>query len=290
MSCEVKIIADSVSQAGHRITTFELYYGRAFHAELLTHRAFSRNSSSSRAIPWQVMRQAVIDDPWIPLAFGRAKSGMQMGMAEPTRQADCIREWLCACDAAIYRADQLASIGVHKSIVNRLIEPFAHIKTVVTATSFDNWFALRCDPGALPDIQQLAVKMLRAYVESVPVGRHAGDWHLPYVSNAEREPLPIEDAIKTSVARCARTSYRLHDGKPTTLKEDITLHDNLVMSHPVHASPAEHQAVPIVYGINDRSGNFYGWRQHRKTLKGECVSKADIAGILAKYEGVDYIL
>ena len=63
---EVKIIADSVSPEGVRLTTVQLRYWRPIHPEMLTHRAFSRNARSSRATPIDVMVEQVLKEPWGP--------------------------------------------------------------------------------------------------------------------------------------------------------------------------------------------------------------------------------
>lgn len=89
-----------------------------------------------------------------------------------------------------------------------------------------------------------------------------------------------DDAIKVSVARCARVSYKAFDGTPTKIEDDLKLYEKLVGSQPMHASPAEHQAMPDdrfpYHGewINPQEhGNFVGWRQYRKMLPGECVKE-----------------
>ena len=49
------IAADSINVKGKRITTFIVTMPRIVLAELNTHRVFSRNSASSRAIPFTKM-------------------------------------------------------------------------------------------------------------------------------------------------------------------------------------------------------------------------------------------
>ena len=73
--CE--IIADSLSPQGNRLTTFKLTYPRIIHSELMTHRVFSRNSASSRAIPFEKMVKMVEEDPFIPIAWQKDHKGMQ---------------------------------------------------------------------------------------------------------------------------------------------------------------------------------------------------------------------
>lgn len=256
----------------------------------MTHRMFSRNASSSRAIPVAKMIADIRKDPAIPMHWGANQRGMQAGaeICDPVevRREDITRSvvfnrpesaWLNAMDRALETAEGFAKSGYHKQVVNRLIEPFAHITVVISATEYENFFALRYHPDALPEMQELAKQMYEARRASVPQELKVGQWHLPYVRPCEHAIRPHpHDLIKKSVARCARTSYKLHDGAEPTLQADIELHDKLVAGKPLHASPAEHQACPDVYmaGVGwmnpDENGNFApGWRQYRKQLMGE---------------------
>ena len=295
-----KIVADSIAaRSGARLTSLLLRYPRPIHSELMTHRVFSRNASSSRAIPVERLIQQVIDDPFVPLHWGKNQPGMQ---AHEETSAPVIvfddaprftREgaWLAARDEAVRHARAFAAAGYHKQIVNRLLEPFAHITVLVTSTEWDNWFALRNHPDAEPHIQRLAQAMLQAMEQSVPREVGTLDWHLPFADDEEtreaaqrylRDRLmrrcsrreTIEILLKVSAARCARTSYDRHDGTRALIEEDIALHDRLVISKPAHASPVEHQACPDTFtevGPHRRRrwsnprlhGNFVGWCQYR---------------------------
>lgn len=267
---EAKIVADSThAYGGPRITTFLLTYPRFLHAEFMTHRVFSRNAQSSRAVPVLKRIQAVIDNPAIPLVFTKNKPGMQGGDALDDQ--DAARDaWLRGRDSAVVAARELAAMEVHKQYANRVIEPYDHISVVCTSTSYDNFFALRIHPYALPEIQALAMVMYAALNESTPTVRYVCDWHLPFVSEGERVGADINTLIRQSVARCARVSYLNHDGTKTTVEQDLQLYERLVGSHPIHASPAEHQATPTQ--PNRMSGNFQGWLQHRKTLCSENIA------------------
>lgn len=276
---EAKVVCDSTSHGCRRLTTFELTYPRFIHAEFMTHRAFSRNAASSRAIPIDKAIQAVIDNPAIPEVWGVNKAGMQAH--EVLSRYDVIyahRAWLHARDAAVHIARELQRMGLHKQIVNRVIEPWSHITVVCTATDYANFFALRDHPAAEPHIRRLAVAMKEALDASTPTHLSTGQWHLPYVSAGELEEQGrySQDLVRYSVARCARVSYLNHDKSNPSHENDIRLHDSLVVSQPVHASPAEHQAYPFVGPGGPRrpdlSGNFSaGWVQYRKTLANECV-------------------
>lgn len=265
MSIKVEIIADSISTAGVRLTTFSLRYPRIIHGELLTHRMFSRNSSSSRAIPIQKMIDEVKSSPFVPEVLLKNQKGMQAGepLSEDYQQY-AKREWLIGRDMAVRTAQILKDLSIHKEYVNRVLEPFSYISVVLTATDFNNWFTLRYHSAAQPEIHALAKEMYTQYEERKFEVLEEGAWHLPYISKEELYKDTKENII-TSVARCARVSYKTHEGKDSTFEEDQKLYDRLVGSTPVHASPAEHQAM-ATGDPNIRSGNFQGWIQYRQTI------------------------
>tara|TARA_R110002012_G_scaffold320046_2_gene542219 strand:+ start:209 stop:1255 length:1047 start_codon:yes stop_codon:yes gene_type:complete len=141
-----EIIADSVNKNGNRITTFVLTYPRFIHAELLTHRLFSRNAASSRAIPASKMIKDIEEDPFIPVAWQKAHSGMQGTEYIDVETAECFPpgDWLEARDHAVDVARMMVADGVTKQIVNRILEPYQWYTCIVTATEYDNFFELRC--------------------------------------------------------------------------------------------------------------------------------------------------
>jgi thymidylate synthase ThyX len=277
MSYEVSIVADSVALHGGRITTFRLKYPRMIHAEFLTHRAISRNASSTRAIPIHKMIRWVKDDPAVPIYWGSNKAGMQAGdevRGEDLRQA--IGSWEWARDRAISAAQGLMAAGVHKQIASRVLEPFAHINVVATATAggWTNFFALRCHADAMPEMRHLAVMMARAYRDGTPAPFEWDWWHLPFLDETdladlcrrrgtEMEKSAVDLYRRVSVARCARVSYLTHEGKATTIDDDLALADRLEASG--HWSPFEHQATPARWSAS-RCGNFLGWAQYRQQL------------------------
>lgn len=301
MGIEVKIIKDSMSMykfggmmlEGVRLTTFELRYPRFVHAELMTHRVFSRNASSSRATPVLTMLKEILKDPAMPIFWGANQTGMQ-AKKELTgwRKWLAKKLWRAARYPAVATAYLAYKIGLHKQIANRICEPWAHIKVVVTATDYNNWFALRLHPDAQPEIKELADKMYLKTIHSTPQQLQPGQWHLPYVSKAEEATMTVSDAIKASVARCARTSFLTHDKKTPEIAQDIALYERLVGSTPLHASPAEHQATPdgvradingresgwqygapwLVWNASALHGNLRGFIQYRKTLAHEYVA------------------
>lgn len=250
-----KVICDSVYNK-KRLTTLELEYPRYIHSEFMTHRVFSRNAQSSRAIPVEKYISLIEDNPIYPIFMANQK-GMQ---ADIELFGDDLDEaywiWHKAREDAIEHAKDLIEIGVHKQIINRLLEPFSTIKVIVSATEWDNFFSLRISPDAQQEIQLLAKAIKIAMDSSVPVELDVAQWHLPYIL-PEEEGINLELLKKISVARCARVSYLNHD-KLIDHKKDIELHDQLVNSR--HASPFEHVATP---NSLIRTGNFNGWLQYR---------------------------
>lgn len=262
---QVKIILDSISEKGTRLTTFQLRYHRYLHSEVMTHRVFSRNASSSRAIPVMTMMKQVWNDPAMPVHWGANQPGMKArAELEGTSKKVAQFLWKTAAKVACVIAWGMTKTKLHKQVANRILEPWQHMHTIVTATEYENFFALRAHPDAQPEFQVLASMMLEAYNASTPVER-AG-WHLPYVTQQEGGDFTLETCIKFSVARCARVSYLTHDKKVPDAMKDIKLHDDLVASVPIHASPAEHQAWP---SGDDESffANFKEWVQYRKDLE-----------------------
>lgn len=266
MACQVKVVEDSLSPSGVRLTTMQLRYWRAIHAEFMTHRVFSRNASSSRAIPVSKMIEQVRNDPAGPIHWGENRPGMQAtGQVPGLTQFEAQKRWLRAANTAADHAQALLDLNIHKQVANRLLEPFQYINVVVTATEWANWFALRDHEAAQPEIQELARAMGQAMEDSDPVFRLRGEWHLPYVTLEERRKLPIALLRTLSTARCARVSYNRHDGTPAPQEEDIALHDRLIRSTPQHASPSEHQACSMPTDAFIK--NFRGWRMYRDYLE-----------------------
>lgn len=190
------------------------------------------------------------------------------------------RVWLEAARSAAGYAEDLGRAGIHKQIVNRILEPFQWMRTIVTATEFENFFALRDHPDAEPHFQMLSRAMRKAMEESTPVLRDGVDlydtsnWHLPYIRDEERQAERFLQLCKVSAARCARVSYLTHDNEHPTLQADLALYDRLAGGAPMHASPLEHQGAPAPRA-DIQSGNFVGWIQYRQLAEG--VMKAEHA-------------
>lgn len=271
-----KVICDSIptyaTSISHRrykrLTTLEVTMHRFILAEFNTHRVFSRNSASSRAIPVQKIIQRITDAPAIPVHWGLNQKGMRADQELST--ADAARAqglWLEARDNAINSVRELIALGVHKQVANRLLEPFMYHVAVVTATEWENFFAQRIHPDAQPEMQLLASKIKEAYDASTPVVLEPWEYHLPYITSADLEVYSKSDHIlcKLSAARCARTSYLTHDGVRDT-SADVDLFNRLRNQKPPHASPFEHVARPRDPG-ESKTGNLVGWKQYRHVLQ-----------------------
>jgi thymidylate synthase ThyX len=263
MGFSVRILADSVAPCGKRLTTWELTYPRFIHSELMTHRLFSRNAASSRAIPTKKLLQQVMDDPVVPLHWGRNQSGMQAREElDPVNRSHAFKVWMEARDQAVMAAEAMAALGVHKQVVNRVLEPFMFITVIVSATEFDNFFHLRRHQDAQPEIAWVAEQMWVRYSYRKPKQLEAGEWHLPLIFPQDGRDL--ETLQKISVGRCARVSYLTHDGQRDPAA-DAALHDRLAESG--HWSPFEHVAMALEEPT--RYGNFIGWWQYRKRFSRE---------------------
>lgn len=257
------VVADSITPGGVRVTTVQATIHRFVLAELNTHRVFSRNSASSRAVPVARQIERVVNDPALPAEFGSKRAGMQAGPPlEREAREDALATWLRARDAAVEAAQRLADLGVHKQVTNRLLEPFMWHTVIVTATDWDGFWSQRCSPLAQPEIR-LAAEAMRAAVEcSPPVEVEFGEWHLPYITDLDRcDVTDIGRLQRISAARCGRVSYLSHDGR-RDIDDDLRLFDRFVHAQPAHASPLEHVATPAKPG-HGVTGNLRGWLQLR---------------------------
>lgn len=278
-----KVIKHSIDRNGREIFTLQLKYPRFIHSEFMTHRVFSRNAMSSRAVPVAKMLDQVRKNPAMPIHWGKNQPGMQAyaesdDLVQGTLcfpYPNCVdwddkgvsaeEAWRRSAEFAAHFAEQMSEAGYHKQVVNRILEPFQFMHVVVTSTEWENFFALRDHEAAEPNIQELAQVMRQAMTASKPELLQDGEWHLPYVLPAERATLPLGATLKISAARCARVSYIKHDGTDPDLDEDIALFDRLVGSEPLHASPIEHQAMADTWQRKPHAtGNFKGWVQFRK--------------------------
>lgn len=257
MNTSAKIILDSVSPVGARLTTMQLVYPRFIHSEFMTHRVFSRNAASSRAIPVAKMIEQVRNDPAMPCHWGKNQPGMQ-ARAEVEDIREAKRLWEIAAWRAADVAESMNALGLHKQVANRILEPFQWMHTIVTATEWDGFFKLRLHPDADPNIFRLAWVMKEAMDISVPVKRTL---HAPYAPSDNIDL--FHDLAMVSAARCARVSYLNHDGSQPDWDKDMALATMLKDSG--HASPFEHVASA---DENDHEmfANFRGWQSFRNSL------------------------
>ena len=295
------VIANSVSAvSGEEIVTFLIDFPRFILAEVNTHRNFSRNGASSRAIPVAKSIEAIQNHSYMPIHFGQNKAWMTAdNEVDKTTKATAKCAWDFAARNAIESAKTLNNLGIHKQVTNRVLEPFSYMRMVVTATEWDNFFWLRLHEDADPHINELARVMLFALQESVPTALQHGDYHVPFFGNGYWTPeiearygVTAQQAIEHSMSCCAQTSYRKLD-MSSEKTEDII--KKLFGGSRAHSSCAEHQASPMAvptlsaipseYLIADyiqvmpeathldRHGNFWSnnfkhWSQYRDSIEG----------------------
>lgn len=297
-----KVIADSIGQQAPRVTTLELSYPRFIHAEFMTHRVFSRNASSSRAIPVKRMIESIREMPAYPEYWVMNEPGMQgytMAEADTFQMLNAL--WEEGLEHAISIAERMQELNAHKQHINRVLEPWMHIKVVVTGVYWDNFIGLRDHPAAEPTMQYLGRLVRDLLKGSEPAYIERGQWHLPYidaathsdVTSAIQEESPSVAYVrqevrnrlkKISAARCARTSYNNFEGKKSGWEEDLALFEKLSTS-PLHASPLEHQCSPdwkvpgygykaLQWANPKNHGNLPGWQQYRKEFPRETLDES----------------
>lgn len=310
------ILASRPTNNAPPIVTIHAHYPRPIHGEVMTHRVFSRNARSSRAVPVATMLKEIRETPFVPWHWGKNQKGMQAteendepiiskqftlepvdGMYfEELTALEHDEAWRRAANQAADWAEGFSKAGYHKQIANRLIEPFSFIDTLITSTSWANFFHLRDHKDAEPHFHDLAAMIRTAIDEAEYQTLEPGQWHLPF-ANREEDVAAIEDYLepypetthstvdylkRLSVARCARISYKPFDGD-ASIEKELERYELLVGSTPLHASPAEHQATPDTldnypgaeWDNPYLAGNLGpGWIQYRKTLFGEFVQEA----------------
>lgn len=266
--------------------TFELTYPRYIHSEFMTHRVFSRNASSSRAIPVKRMIEQVRNNPVIPpKVFMNQKGMVGETEADVVTATEFYALWKEAADNACKTAEMMERLGIHKQHVNRILEPFQFIKVIVTATEWYNFFMLRLAPDAQPEIRQLAraiydemdryrnknvgileVSVPRKDCPDIFARMGADKVHtvvsLPYITDEDIKEIGEENyktLMKISAARCARVSYNNHDGSNPDLEKDMKLYDHLYDGR--HMSPMEHACIRD--DDYRKYANLTGWKSLR---------------------------
>ena len=258
----VKILADS-KYKDNRVITFELEYPRQIHSELLTHRVYARNAASSRAIPLKTMIELVMNNPVIPM-WTKNQKGMTGAPIDAITKGKANDIWLHALSNAVDSVKKLQELGIHKQNANRLLEPFQHIKTILTGNDFDNFFHLRIAPDVQPEMCELAKKMKEAYDKHTPYELKDDEVHCPFF-----KPVNVKDidTILTSVALCAQVSYRKENSEPDTVKRIINM---LLTAERLHASPFEHICKPMTaeeVALGLQKGNLKGFKQFRHAVE-----------------------
>lgn len=299
-----QMIKDSISPEGVRLSTVHLRYPRMIHSEIMTHRVFSRNGRSSRAVPVATLLK---EDHYSPY-FMKNQPGMVA--SEEMDRADWLKARHIWDNLAEYTKEAVAELnklGVHKQWANRPLEAFGYIDVLISSTDWANFMALRDDEGAQPEIIAVAKMVKQLMDNSTPSLLQPGQWHLPYIeplidaaevhewlnefggeceSEEQHEAEILELLQKISVARCARLTIRPFDGD-SSIDKEVARYEKLMVSRPVHASPAEHIATPDTlafprlephgfsgYENGDEHGNFYGWRQFRKLIPHNTVEES----------------
>lgn len=265
--------------------TFELTYPRYIHSEFMTHRMFSRNASSSRAIPVKRMIEQIENNPVIPPKVFMNQRGM-VGETEADEATTTAFHnlWLDAAHNACKIAKDMDRLGIHKQHINRILEPFQFIHVIVTATEWDNFFTLRLAPDAQPEMQDLAKAIYNemhkfkdqffGYITSGGDGSLcsvlSGDSTLitvPYITMDDCEILGDDydflTIMKISAARCARVSYNNHDGSKPDIHKDLELFERLYKGG--HMSPLEHTCLRNIDYV--QSANLMGWESLRYLLE-----------------------
>lgn len=283
------VILDSVNSSGTRLTTLHLRYPRMVHSELMTHRVFSRNARSSRAVPVMTLLE---EDNYLP-TFSTNQSGMQPADELSEKDQEKAQKiWLELIEFTKRKVLELKKLEVHKQWSNRPLEAFGFIDVLISATDFNNFFALRDHEDAQIEIRILAQKIKQALSESTPQRLKEGEWHLPYIKSSDYEAVRnyqrelsrisesrtnqtevfvYETLCRISAARCARISYSPFSGG-ADLSSELDRYLRLAGSSPVHASPLEHQAYADPNGRSPyHHGNFRGFVQFRKLKTNEYV-------------------
>jgi len=253
-----KILADSLSPDGVRLTTMEVEYPHAIHKDLMTHRMFSRNFQSFRGFPPEKVIENIQDDPFIPESFDLRIAGMGQGEAHPDQQV-AWDIWDRHIECRVATAKDMTALNLAKAQVNFVLQDLTWITGIISATEWDNFWKLRLaldpntgDPLARPEVYNIALLMLTAYESSEPRQLEYGQWHVPLISADEPFPKFANDRVRwdflkaVSTGRCARTSYVTHHG----LRDpgaDIGLHEKLKSD--THMSPFEHVARP--FGLDE---------------------------------------
>lgn len=270
-SAKVIVIMGSECAKTHtKITTLVCEYPRAIHAQLLTHRVFSKNSSSTRAVPLKASISQIEENP-AKYIWTSNQPGMQGNLIDDSDRLEEINfiqktMWSAVKQGVLQLGlpEKDGGLNIHKQNAGRFLEPFQNIRICLTSTEWDNWDWLRLDSAAQPEIKELAELIAQARSEIQYPMLNAGEYHVPFIDRRilstgvyyhhpeTGEQLELQDAIELSMSICAQTSYRKEDASDNKTK---TVIERLFTGNKVHASPAEHQATPVQIPKID-SGDF----------------------------------
>lgn len=273
MGYYAKVVGDTVNEWGARITTVEYSAPRFLLAEINTHGLLAKSAASSRAIPVAKRIEMAQTDPYIPEAFGRNMKGMSAkSTLSEIESYDAEIVWRAAIDDACRAASRLARMEVHKQLANRVLEPYVFVAGVITATEWDNFFALRTGEAAQPEFRKLALLVKEAIEGSKPIESNR---HLPYRTGGEDFYSDPWTALEIAAARCARVSYNTFDGKLSTPEADQKLARTLMTDG--HMSPFDHPAVSDKADFLDPEwfrwrepqshGRYWGWIPYRRDVE-----------------------
>jgi len=286
----VEILKHSVNPVGLEAITFQVTYEHLFHAQVMTHR-WSRNFSSSRAIPHQKIREWIANDPAMPLHLGGNRSGMQAEkeVADPEGLRDEIASLYATTDSKCRQIER--EFNPHKEIINRYLEPWGWMTGVITTgrAQLMNFFSLRCNADTYPNMQRLAVSMARLYRESVPQKLERNQWHTPYfddyIPEGKKDTPEVHTALVWSTARAAWCSYN-NPTKDATIWKALKRYEDCIKY--AHATPLEHQ----LWACNGdlQCGVVPGYVSHRYLTPNESTSEFDFGILDRDYAGRDYIV
>lgn len=266
-----KVILDSISEDGVRLTTLHLHYPRYILSEVDTHRMLSKNSRSSRARPINSVMREVYDDPFIPSHWTAYQKGMQGQEITDPKAIEFYTDFITSLGQNIVGAIELFNKNcdakgiprLHKQVLNRYIENFASTDTIISGTDWKNFFNLRISGKTEPHFKELAEAMQKAMAESVPQLVVVGDYHLPYITADELYSHTMAQCKLASVARCARVSYAPFGSNEPDFDKDLELGKTLLQDK--HMSAFEHVATPLLHA-SERTSNFRGWKQFRQEV------------------------
>lgn len=275
-----KVVADS-SYNGKRLITLEIELHRFILPEVNTHKAISRNYQSSRAIPVLRQLQQIMDNPAMPVYYGKNQAGMQAGEELTGEELELAKKTILVMrDACVEGVKFLQKLGLAKQTANRYVEPWMWTRGVVTATeeAWEDIFRLRIHPAAQPEFKVLCEEIKDAIDNSNPVELPENAVHTPYFEKGFWTPtcgVPLKEAVMISASCVAQVSYRKLDD---SLEKAINVYGMLNLpvggikpEEPEHYSPTEHIAIVRDFGHSNYNlcGNFHNTNfvQYRKLLE-----------------------